>query len=59
LDAIFQTKDKDDGVKENEDDDIGNMVPQRSGLKRDPKQKTASGTPPASRNPRDSIESEL
>jgi hypothetical protein len=32
-DAIFQTKDKDDGVEENEDDDIGNMVPQRSDLK--------------------------
>jgi len=59
LNAIFQTKDKNDDVKKNENDDIENMISQRSGLKRDSKQKIASGTSPVSRNLRDFIEFEL
>ncbi len=44
-DAIFETKEK---KKKEEDEDVGNIVPQRTGLKRSPKPKIASRTPKAS-----------
>lgn len=47
-DAIFETKDKEDDDEEEEDEAVGNIVPQRTGLKRSPKPKTASRTPEAS-----------
>ena len=59
LDAIPKTKDE-DNEEGDEDEDVGNIVPQRTGLKRNPKPKIASRTPEASgTTKRDSFESEL
>jgi len=41
-DAIIETKEEEEKEKENED--VGNIVSQRTGLKRSPKPKTASRT---------------
>lgn len=57
-DAIVKTQDEESG-DEDEDEDVGDMVPQRAGLKRNSKPKTAPGTPKTTKNSRNSIESEL
>ncbi len=56
--VIIKTED-DNGKEEDDDEDIENIVPRKTGLKRNIKLKAASRTPEAFRTSRDSVKSEL
>ncbi|KAL9127047.1 MAG: hypothetical protein Q9217_004011 [Psora testacea] len=56
-DAMVQNQDEDSD--KDEDKDVGDIVAQRAGLKRNSKPKTTSDTPKTTKNPRNSTESEL
>ncbi len=56
--VIIKTED-DNGKEEDNNKDIENIVPRKTGLKRNIKLKAASRTPEAFRTSRDSVKSEL
>ena len=58
-DTIRQTENEKDERDNDDDEDIGNIVPQRAGLKRNAKPKDATRTPEPSVPRRASVESEL
>ncbi len=56
--VIIKTED-DDGEEEDNDEDIENIVPRKTGLKRNIKLKAALRTPEAFKTSRDSVKSKL